>query len=249
MSALGAGTDQGGGKRFADRVVLVTGAGQGLGRAVATALAAEGATLVLHGRDVGKLEKLYDEVTATGGEAAIAALDFERATDKDFAALAHEVERGFGRLDGLVHCAVRGARPSPLANQSLDDWLALLRVNLAAPFALTRALLPALKRADDAAVVFTLDSHAQRPAAYWGGFAVAKAGLAALVQIFAQELEILPKLRVNAIVPGPIASPQRALTHPGEEPASRRPLATVIPYYLEWLGPESRGRSGQIVEC
>ncbi len=231
-----------------DRVILVTGAGQGIGRVAALSFAAHGAAVALHGRSVEKLEAVYDEIVAAGhAEPAIAPLDLATATDRDFDALAFNIKKTFGRLDGILHNATHGPRPSPLAQQSLDDWLGLLRVNLAAPFALTRACLPLLKAAEDGAVVLTLESHGHSPAAYWGGFGVAKHGLEAYLIIQAQEWEGLPGPRINGLIPGPVRSPQRSRTHPGEDTAALPRPDALMPAYLLLLGPDSRGVSGRIL--
>ena len=171
-----------------DRVILITGAGQGMGRAAALTYAAHGATVILHGRKVEKLESVYDEIEALGGaQAAIFPLDLEKAADQDFAELAQSIRLQLGRLDGILHNAAMVFGPAPLANQTLEQWLTMLRVNLAAPFSLTRACLPLLKMAPDASVIMTSDIHGHVPVAYWGGFAVAKAGVEALVKIQARE--------------------------------------------------------------
>jgi NAD(P)-dependent dehydrogenase (short-subunit alcohol dehydrogenase family) len=169
------------------RVILVTGAGQGMGRSAALAYAAHGATVILHGRNVKKLESVYDEIEAAGGaQPSIFPLDLEKAEDKDFAAIAQAIKLQLGRLDGILHNAALLFNLTPLEAQTLDQWLALLRVNLIAPFALTRACLPLLKASPDGSVVMTSDTHGHAPAAYWGGFAVAKAAIEALVKIQAQ---------------------------------------------------------------
>lgn len=233
-----------------DRVILVTGAGQGIGRTAALSFAAHGATVILHGRKVAKLEAVYDEIEAAGyPQAAIFPLDLEQAADKDFEAFAHAIEREFGRLDGLLHNAVQGQRLSPLENQKLDLWMQLLRVNLAAPFALTRACFPLLKLAPDASVVFTGESHGHAPVAYWGGFAIAKAGLETLVKIWADEWEMFPQLRINALIPGPVKSPQRTMTHPGETKDSLPNPENLMSHYLYLMGQDSRGISGQVLAC
>lgn len=233
-----------------DRVILVTGAGQGVGRTAALTFAAHGATVILHGRKVPKLEAVYDEIEAAGcAKPAIFPLNLEQACDKDYEAFAQAIEREFGHLDGILHNAAQGQRLSPLENQSLDLWLQLLRVNLAAPFALTRACFPLLKLSPDASVVFTGESHGHAPAAYWGGFAVAKSGLETLVKIWSEEWDMYPQLRVNALIPGPVASPQRTMTHPGEvKDALPRP-EDLMPHYLYLMGQDSRGVSGQILAC
>lgn len=233
-----------------DHVILVTGAGQGVGRTAALTFAAHGATVILHGRKVPKLEAVYDEIEAAGhAKPAIFPLDLEKASDNDYEAFAHAIEREFGRLDGILHNAAQGQRLSPLENQSLDLWLQLLRVNLAAPFALTRACFPLLKLSPDASVVFTGESHGHVPAAYWGGFAVAKSGLETLVKIWSDEWEMYPQLRVNALIPGPVNSPQRTMTHPGETKDKLPSPEDLMPNYLYLMGQDSRGISGQILSC
>lgn len=230
---------------LAGRSILVTGAGQGLGRAVALRCAALGATVALLGRNPGKLEATADAVTAAGGaEPALAALDLAKAGATDFEALAQQLRTQLGRLDGLVHCASHLVAPSPLAQQDLAAWMTLLRVNLAAPVALTRACLPLLEE-NDSSVVFTGETHGLEPAAYWGAFAVAGSALPALATIWASELEATGRPRVNVLVPGPIASPQRSRTHPGEDRARMRSPDGVSGAYAWLLGPDSQGASGR----
>lgn len=228
------------------RVILVTGAGQGIGRTAALTFAAHGATVILHGRKIPKLEAVYDEIVAAGhAQPAILPLDLVQATDQDYAGFALAIERELGRLDGILHNAVQGQRLSPLENQDLELWLKLLKVNLAAPFALTRACAPLLKLSPDASVVFTGESHGHVPTAYWGAFAVAKAGLESLVKIWAEEWEIYPQLRINALIPGPVRSPQRSMTHPGEDKETLPSPEQLMPHYLHLMGQDSRGVSGQ----
>jgi NAD(P)-dependent dehydrogenase (short-subunit alcohol dehydrogenase family) len=230
------------------RAVLVTGAGQGLGRAVALACANAGATVALLGRKPAKLEATYDAIVAAGGvQPAMVPLDLATATGADFDNLAQLLRRELKGLHAIAHCASHFLPLGPLAGQTLDQWLQLLRVNLAAPFALTRACLPLLSAAEESSVVFTGETHALEPRAYWGGFAVAGSALPALAAIWADELERAGRPRVNVLVPGPIATPQRAKSHPGENPGGLRPPEYAANAFLFLLGRESAEISGKTV--
>jgi NAD(P)-dependent dehydrogenase (short-subunit alcohol dehydrogenase family) len=226
---------------LAGRVILVTGA--------AMAAAAHGATVVLHGRSSKKLEKVYDDIVAAGAAPpAIAPLDFATATDQDFAQLAQTIGHELGRCDGIVHCAAMLKHLQPLAQEPLDDWLALLRVNLAAPFALTRACLPLLARSDNSSVIFVSESHGMHPVAYWGGFAVSKFALTGLLRTWCDELGATNSLRMNSVVPGPMQSPQRAATHPGEDKAKLKHPNELTLAFLYLLGAHGKDFRGQVIE-
>ena len=231
---------------LAGRVILVTGAGQGLGRAVAMACARHGATVALLGRKQEKLESTYDAIVeAKGPEPAMIPLDLATAGSPEMESLAQLIRRDLKRLDGIAHCAVHFIPLGPLANQTLEQWTQLLRVNLAAPFALTRACLPLLSAATDSSVVFAGETHGAQPAAYWGGFAVSKSGLSTLATIWADELEQAGKPRMNVLIPGPIATPQRARSHPGEDPARLRSADEAARAFVWLLGRDSAGCTGE----
>jgi NAD(P)-dependent dehydrogenase (short-subunit alcohol dehydrogenase family) len=232
-----------------DRVILVTGAGQGLGRAVAIDAARHGATVALLGRKLEKLEATYDTITAAGGpEPALLPLDLAAAGTPEFEALHQLVRRDLKRLDGIAHCASHFVPLGPLSDQTLEQWMTLLKVNLAAPFALTRACLPLLSASADSSVVFTGETHGAHPLAYWGGFAVSKAGLMTLAAIWGEELEHKGKPRMNVFIPGPIATAQRAQSHPGEDRAKLRPPEAAARALLYLLGPDSASVNGRTVE-
>ena len=234
---------------LAGRTILVTGAGQGLGRAVAIACARHGAAVVLLGRKQEKLEAVYDEITSLSPALpAIVPLDLATAETPEFEQVAALVRRDLKGLDGIAHCASHFVPLGPLANQTLEQWTTLLRVNLAAPFALTRACLPLLAAAADSSVVLTGETHGAHPKAYWGGFAVSKSGLTTLAAVWADELEHLGKPRINVLIPGPIASPQRAQSHPGEDRARLRAPEEAAGAFLYLLGPDGARLSGRTLE-
>lgn len=233
-----------------DRVILVTGAGTGLGRAAALAFAAHGAVVALLGRNEKNLAQTYDAIVAAGGpEPALFPFDLGAADDGGFERLAQALVYHLKRLDGILHNAAAFFSLTTLEYQTVEQWQTLMRVNLIAPHALTRACLPWLREAPDASVIFTGESHGHVPAAYWGGFAIAKGGLEDLTRIWSQELENLPQLRFNTLIPGPVRSPFRVKTHPAENLATLPSPEELMTWYLWLMGPDSRETRGQIIEC
>lgn len=229
---------------------MVTGSTGGLGRVLSLACAARGATLVLHGRVVRKLELLYDRIVAEGHpQPTILPLDFASATADDFGNVAGAIRAQLGRLDGLVHTAAILGSLGPVEHQSFDAWQKVLRINLTAAMALTRSALPLLSAAPDASVVYTLDARADDPRAYWGAYGASKAGLLALATTLADEWEERANLRINAVVPGPIRTPLRMLTHPGEDRSALPQPESLVPLYLYLIGAQSKADSGVRVDA
>jgi NAD(P)-dependent dehydrogenase (short-subunit alcohol dehydrogenase family) len=228
-----------------DRVVLIAGAAGGLGRASALAAGRAGASVVLLGRKVRPLEKLYDELGALGGvQPAIYPLDLAGATPSDYAELAATIERECGRLDGIIHAAAHFDALQPAADLAAEEWLRCLQVNLSAPFLLTQACLPLLQRAADASVVFVLDDPARIGKAHWGGYGVAKHGLAGLASILHQESENT-SVRMHALLPMPMRTALRRAAYYGEDtlqlPAPDVAANAVI-YLLGAAGVAARGK-------
>ncbi len=232
-----------------DRVILVTGAGQGLGRAAALAYAAKGATVILLGRTVTKLEGVYDEIEAAGGpQPVIFPMDLAAATDPDYEALAQAIAQQLARLDGILHCATHFYNLSPLYLQSGTQWLEFFKTNTLAPFALNTKCEHLLKRSPDASVILVGESHGHLPAAYWGGFAVSKAALEAYFKIQSDEWSDLPNLRINLLIPGAANTPQRARSHPGEFKDTLPQPEEVARQLTYLMGPESRNLRGRILQ-
>jgi NAD(P)-dependent dehydrogenase (short-subunit alcohol dehydrogenase family) len=232
------------------RVIAVTGAGDGIGRAVALAAAAHGAELVLIGRAVGKLEAVHARIAALGNaEASIAPLDLEQALARDYDALADALERRYGRLDGLLHNAGVLGVLAPIEHYDVPTWCRVLHVNLTAAFALTQVLLPLLRRSADASIVFTGSGAGRQPSAYWGAYAVSKSGIEALTQVLAEELEHGGTPRVNALNPGPVRTRMRRQAFPAEDMSRLPAPEDIVQPYLWLLGPASRGVNGQSLDC
>lgn len=227
-----------------DRVILVTGAGSGLGRATALACAAAGATVVLAGRTVARLEAVDDAIRATGAAApALYPINLAGASWADYAQLAETLERELGRLDGIAHCAAQFKGFGPLVDVEPKDWLETLQVNLTAPFALTRHCLPLLGAGAGGSVVFVSDESGRRGKAYSGAYGVAKFALEGLMQVWAQELEAAGRVRVNTLDPGPMDTPLR---RKGYAQAAGAPAPDAAARAVLWLlGPDSAPASGR----
>jgi NAD(P)-dependent dehydrogenase (short-subunit alcohol dehydrogenase family) len=235
---------------LAGRVIAVTGASDGLGRAVALACARHGAQVVLVGRTPAKLEAVHRQIDDQGGpEATIAVLDLERALARDYDALAAAVLERYARLDGLVHNAAILGTLTPIEHYDVPTWCRVLHVNLTAAFALTQVLLPALKASHDASVLFTTSGVGRRGRAYWGAYAVSKFGIEGLTQTLAGELENVSAIRVNALNPGRARTHMRRQAFPSEDLQSLPEPATLTGPYLALLGPASRGVTGLSFDC
>jgi len=231
---------------LADRAILITGAGGGLGGALAKACASLGANVLLSGRNVRKLEAVYDSIVAAGGpRPSIAPLDMERADASHYGALADAVRNEFGRLDGLVHAAALLGERSPIEHYDVVTWLKVMHVNVNAAFILTQALLPMLRVSQDASVVFTTSGVSVRGRAYWGAYAASKFAVEGLMQVLADETDTATSMRVNSVNPGGIRTQMRARAFPGEVPDSLPTPEQVLGPFLYLLGPDGRGTTGR----
>jgi NAD(P)-dependent dehydrogenase (short-subunit alcohol dehydrogenase family) len=237
------------------RVIAITGAGDGIGRELSLSAARLGAELVLIGRNVKRLEAVHAEIAALTtpdgpvAEACIAPLDLEKSLAPDYDRLAAALQQRYARLDGLVHNAAILGTLAPIEHADMLNWVRVLHVNLTAAFALTKVLLPALRASADASVIFTSSSVGRRGRANWGAYAVSKFGVEGLSQVLSDELAGNSAVRVNAVNPGPTRTRMRRQAYPGEDPAQPIEPAAILGPYLWLLGPESRGFTGQSLNC
>lgn len=228
-----------------NRVIVITGAGDGIGRTAAQTFARFGATVVLLGRTLGKLESVYDSIEAAGSpKPAIFPINLEGAAPQDYEQLKIALDNEFGRVDGLLHNASELGGRTPLGQYSVSDWQKVMQVNVTAPFLLTRALLPLLQKSADARVVFTGSSVGVKGRAYWGAYAVSKGATETLMQVLADELEQTP-IRVNSINPGATRTSMRATAYPAEDPAAVTPPDAIMNRYLFLFGPDSKEWHGR----
>ncbi len=233
-----------------DRVILVTGAGQGIGRTAAISFADQGATVLLIGRKTSKLEEVYDEITAAGRpQPVIFPMDLAKAGEAEFKAMAEGIHQQLRRLDGILHNAARFDNLSPLEIQNAEQMNGMFKVNVLAPFLITKYCMPLLKRSPDASVLFTSTTAAHHPAAFWGAHAVTKSAASMMASIWAEELTTFPNVRVNTVIPGPVQSPQRRKSHPGGVTENLPQAEAIMPLYLYLMGHDSAGVSGQVFEA
>ncbi len=230
---------------LAGRVVLVVGAAGGLGEAASLACAEAGASLVLLGRRVLKLNRLHDRLQKAGAAPALYPLDLEGASPDDHAELAARIEAEFGRLDGILHVAASFDGLTPLELTDPAAFARALHVNLTARWWLTQACLPVLRRAGGASVVFAIDDPARTSAAYWGGYGLAQAGLSALVGMLQAELGDAP-VRVSGLLPPPMRTPLRARAHVEAEDRIARSPAEVAAHCVALLSPAGASHRGQL---
>ncbi|MDE0757341.1 MAG: YciK family oxidoreductase [Pseudomonadales bacterium] len=223
-----------------DKVILVTGAGDGIGKVVAKTFASHGATVLLLGKTVAKLEALYDDIAGTcTSEPGIIPMDLATATVKTVEDLALVLLQRYGRLDGLLHnAAILGDRV-PVEYYDIEQWQTVMQANYHAPFLLTRLLMPLLRAAPKASLLFTSSGVGAVPRAYWGAYAVSKYALEGFARLLADEIDTTSNIRVNIINPGATRTAMRAAAYPGENPASVKAPAELMPLYLYLMGDDS----------
>jgi NAD(P)-dependent dehydrogenase (short-subunit alcohol dehydrogenase family) len=235
---------------LAGRVILITGASSGLGRALAVECARAGATVILSGRNGAKLERVYDEIETMGApQPAIAMLDLAVATAVDYDNLAKTIDAEFGKLDGVVHAAALLGDRTPLEQYDVPTWCKVLHVNLTAPFILTQVLLPTLRKSADASVIFVSSGVVKNQRPFWGAYAVAKSGLESVRSMLSQELDGEPNIRVNSVNPGRMRTAMRAAAYPAEDPNTVPTPASLSGTFLYLLSARSRDIDGQYIEA
>lgn len=227
-----------------DRVILVTGAGSGIGAVAAKTYARHGATVVLLGKTINKLEAVYDEIKAAGGpEPALYPLNLMGATLKDYAEMAQTITNELGQLNGILHNAAFVGDTTPIQHYDAELWHRVLHINLTAPFLLTQSCIGLLQQSANPRILFT--TH-QVTSAYWGAYGVAKAGIERLMSILADELDGDKAVSVNAVIPGELQSPLMAKVYPGKNLQALKPIDSIMPLYLYLIGNENENETGQI---
>lgn len=230
---------------FSGKTILITGAGYGIGKQLALECAQLNATVILLGRTVGKLEKVYDEIEAMGKQqASILPVDLQGATEAHYSDLADTIKREYGKLDGLVHNASLLGVLGPFEQIEQKIWDEVLQVNVTAQFMLTKALIPVLELAENPSTIFTTSSVGNKGRAYWGVYSISKFATEGMMQTLADEFENTHQ-RFNAINPGATKTKMRASAFPAEDSSLLKTTSEIMPSYLYLLSDDSKGVTGQ----
>lgn len=233
-----------------DRVILITGASDGIGKSVAKAAAAHGAQVILHGRNVKRLEAVYDAIVAANHpRPSILPLDFEKAGPAEYDALIAAMEKEFGRLDVLLHNAAMLGERAPIEHYDVAKWMRTMHLNVNVPFILTQRCMPLLRRSADPTIVFTSSGVVPRPRAFWGAYLASKWASDGLMRMLADELESQPAMRVNSIDPGKVRTNMRLQAYPAEDRSTLADPDAIVAPYLFLFGPDSKGISGRTFDC
>lgn len=232
-----------------DKVIMVTGAGDGIGREAALSYARHGATVILLGRTVSKLEAVYDEIEALGGQTpAIIPLDMKGATEANYRDMAATIAEQFGRLDGLLHNASLLGVLSPFEHIDLPTWQDIMQVNVTAQFMMTKALLPTLMAAPHPSIIFTSSGVGRTGRAHWGPYAVSKFATEGMAQVLADEYENT-HLRVNVINPGATNTAMRSRAYPAEDKSKLKTPSDIMNVYLYLMSDDTIGVTGESLDA
>ena len=232
-----------------DKVILVTGAGDGIGKEAALCYAKHGATVILLGKTVNKLTAVYDAIVAAGGnEPAIIPMDLKGATAKHYRDMAATIQAEFGKLDGVLHNAGMLGVLSPFEHIDLPTWQDIMQVNVTAPMLMTQALLPVLRLSPHASVIFTSSGVGRKGRAFWGPYAVSKFATEGLMQIIADEYSN-SSIRVNCINPGATRTKMRSRAYPGEDAMALKTPADLMWLYLYLMSDDSINTNGESLDA
>jgi NAD(P)-dependent dehydrogenase (short-subunit alcohol dehydrogenase family) len=233
-----------------DRIILVTGAGSGIGKSAALSCAKAGAKVILAGKTPEKLESIYSLIIENNcPEPSVYPIDFQGASVDDFALLSESINDQFGRLDGLLHNASILGQRTPLNHYSPELWDKVMQINVTSQFQMTQRLMDVLEKSSDASVIFTSSGVGRAGRAYWGAYAVSKFAIEGMMQVWASEIDGLGSVRINVINPGATKTQMRAEAFPAEDPTLLKTPLEIMPAYMYLLGSDSLGVNGQSIDA
>jgi NAD(P)-dependent dehydrogenase (short-subunit alcohol dehydrogenase family) len=223
-------------KILKDRIILISGASGGIGRVLSTGFAAQGATVILLGRNIRKLTELYDEIEASGYPIpAIYPMDLGTATAQDFQKLEETLEKNFCRLDGLIHNAALLGSLTPLEYYPLEQWHQVMQVNVHSAFLLSQATLPLLKKSDQASIIFSNATEDKSAKAYWGAYGVSQWAREGLARMLAEECQTHTPIHVQCVRPNRVRTPLRHAAYPLEDKGDLVEPEALLALYLSCM--------------
>ncbi len=233
-----------------NKIILVTGANQGIGKSASIKYASLGAKVILLGRDLKSLEQVYDEIiNLKYSEPMISLMDLEKADGNDYQEVYENMMNEFGRLDGLLlNASILGDR-SPIAHYDTETWVRTIHINLTTQFLLTKSLLPALYESDSASVIFTSSGVGKIGKAFWGAYSVSKFGVESLSQILSSEHEDESNIRFNCINPGATRTKMRKEAYPYEDEMKLKEPDELMEKYVWLMSDDSKNITGQSIDC
>ena len=233
-----------------DKIILITGAGDGMGKAAAIEYASQGASVILLGRDIKNLEKTHEVIISKNAPSPmISIMDLSKADGNDYQELADNLINKYGRLDGLLlNAAILGDR-SPISQYDVSTWVNTIHVNLTSQFILTKSLLPSLEKSKSASVIFTTSGVGKIGKAFWGAYSVSKFGVEGLCQILADEYQNDKTIRFNCINPGAIQTKMRKSAYPLEDPKKLLTPEDILDKYVWLMSDISKEINGQSIDC
>ncbi len=231
-----------------NKVILITGAGAGIGAQLALGAARAGATVLLLGRNEENLNSVYDQIVSEGlNEPVVIPMDLSKLDEQQANQLSHMIGEAFGRLDGLVHNASLLGKLGPIATTNLSEWSQVMHVNAFAPVVLTKAMLALLRESDAASIIFTSSGVGRQARAFWGAYSASKFATEAIAGILAAELET-DGIRVNCVNPGATNTKMRRAAFPGESPDSIASAESLVPAYLFLLSDSAKAVRGASID-
>ena len=233
-----------------DKIILITGAGDGMGRAASIEYASQGASVILLGRDIKNLEKTHEIIISKNAPSPmISLMDLSKADGNDYQELADNLINKYGRLDGLLlNAAILGDR-SPISQYDVSTWVNTIHINLTSQFILTKSLLPSLEKSTSASVIFTTSGVGKIGKAFWGAYSVSKFGVEGLCQILSAEYQNDKTIRFNCINPGAIQTKMRKLAYPLEDPKKLLTPEDILDKYVWLMSDSSKEINGQSIDC
>ncbi|MFC3034675.1 YciK family oxidoreductase [Pseudoalteromonas fenneropenaei] len=234
---------------LANKTILITGAGDGIGRIAALTYAKHGATVILLGKTTSKLECVYDEIVAAGyPEPAIVPLDMRGATKQHYRDLAATIEQTFGKLDGLLNNAAILGSLGPMEHFCVSTFENIMKVNVTAQAMITKYMFPLLRKAPNASVVFTSSGVGREGREFWGAYAISKFATEGMMQTWSKEIGTT-NIRINCINPGATNTSMRNAAFPGEDKARLKTPLDLMPTYLYLMSDDSIGVNGQSLDA